>query len=257
MPDFEFPASDREWIEPYLPCPVPWVTKHRPFVTLTYASSLDAALTLVPGQQTWLSGPQSTAMTHYLRSKHDAILVGVGTAIAANPSLNCRLADTENSQLQPVIIDPSGRWHMDQSSSVIRAYENGNGKAPWIVTSTEPSRHNRELLDRIGGRFLIMERTDERGQISWTEIMAALHRQCIRSVMVEGGANVINSLLSPENKHLLDSVIVCIAPMWFGHGSASAIPSRDGVTSTNTLARLHDIKWHQLGDDAILCALVN
>lgn len=97
-----FPASARPFLEPYLP---PLSTQEeptaaningqhgrsRPFTTLTFATSLDSALSLAPGVRTVLSGPQSKAMTHYLRSRHQAILIGVGTANADDPGLNCRI----------------------------------------------------------------------------------------------------------------------------------------------------------------------
>lgn len=112
-----FPASARPFLEPYLPPlstqqqpqpPPPPTTssssstarpantngqnaRSRPYTTLTFATSLDSALSLAPGVRTVLSGPQSKAMTHYLRSRHQAILIGVGTANADNPGLNCRI----------------------------------------------------------------------------------------------------------------------------------------------------------------------
>ena len=87
-----YPEKDRGFLEPYIPAPNRQPRDATlPFVTLTFATSLDSALSLAPGAQTALSGPQSKAMTHYLRSRHDGIMVGVGTAIADNPSLNCRI----------------------------------------------------------------------------------------------------------------------------------------------------------------------
>ncbi|QKX54448.1 uncharacterized protein TRUGW13939_01534 [Talaromyces rugulosus] len=100
-----FPASARPFLEPYLPPlsqqePTPanidrQNARSRPFTTLTFATSLDSALSLAPGVRTALSGPQSKAMTHYLRSRHQAILIGVGTANADDPGLNCRIAGTD------------------------------------------------------------------------------------------------------------------------------------------------------------------
>ena len=86
-----------------------------PHLTLTYAMSLDCKISLARGAQTALSGSRTRAMTHYLRSRHDAILIGVGTAEADDPSLNCRFsADGVNKldlEKQPilVILDPNGR----------------------------------------------------------------------------------------------------------------------------------------------------
>lgn len=65
--------------------------QQQPFLTLTYAQSLDSHLSLAPGVRTTLSGAETKAMTHFLRSRHDAILVGAGTAVADDPGLNCRV----------------------------------------------------------------------------------------------------------------------------------------------------------------------
>lgn len=64
-----------------------------PFVTLTYAQSIDGSIAAVRGVPTLLSGPASMKMTHTLRTLHDAILVGIGTVLADNPSLNARFAE--------------------------------------------------------------------------------------------------------------------------------------------------------------------
>ena len=64
-----------------------------PAVTLTYAQSLDGSLASAPGVPTAISGAESLRMTHALRAAHDAILVGVGTILADNPSLTVRLCD--------------------------------------------------------------------------------------------------------------------------------------------------------------------
>jgi 2,5-diamino-6-(ribosylamino)-4(3H)-pyrimidinone 5'-phosphate reductase len=96
-----YPDASRRFLIPYLPLPLPSPDTFEPLsakpatpyphVTLTYAQSLDGAIAAAPGVQTALSGPESKAMTHYLRSQHDGILVGIGTAMADDPSLNCRL----------------------------------------------------------------------------------------------------------------------------------------------------------------------
>ena len=83
----------------------------RPFVTLTYAQSLDGSIARVPGKRLQLSGPEAQAMTHRLRAVNDAILVGIGTVLADNPRLTVRLA--EGSDPQPVILDSKLRFPLD------------------------------------------------------------------------------------------------------------------------------------------------
>src|SRR5262245_20564673 len=75
----------------------------RPFVTLAYAQSLDGSITIARGQRYALSGPDALRLTHTLRARHDAILVGVGTVLADDPELRVRLVDGPSPQ--PVVVD--------------------------------------------------------------------------------------------------------------------------------------------------------
>ena len=236
--------------------PQPRAPRDRPFVTLTFAQSLDSSLALGPGIRTALSGPDTKAMTHYLRSVHDAILVGVGTAIADDPALNCRLEDVAgdvSKQPRPVVLDPHRRWDVE-TSACLRLAQQGRGKAPWILTgaaglATGPAEVNYISLSNI-------QDSDESHAhaFSWPEILKALHERGIQSVMIEGGGSVINSLLSPENASLVDAVIITIAPTWLGQGGVVVSPPRRQAGTA--VGRLRDTKWYQMGDDAVLCGFL-
>ncbi|KAI1418786.1 dihydrofolate reductase-like domain-containing protein [Xylaria sp. FL1777] len=295
-----FPAAERQRLEPHLPPyqsssdpkttdPSQSSCSALPFVTLTFATSLDSALALGPGIRTALSGPQSKAMTHYLRSRHDAICVGVGTAIADDPGLNSRL-DTaavqpsggskdgarnmagerrgESSgnvitthQPRPIIIDPRLRWDFTAQSKVMRLAREGKGLAPYIVTlEKEPPLHKREILEDAGGKFIILNaghgdegRTEDTRRLDWHVILSAVRQEGLRSIMIEGGGEVINSLLG-EKANWVDSVIVTIAPIWLGQGGVTVSPPRTNVD--RPVARLSDTMWMPLGDDVVLCGRI-
>ncbi|OMP88964.1 5-amino-6-(5-phosphoribosylamino)uracil reductase [Diplodia seriata] len=280
-----FPASDAAAIEPYLPptttkpsssSPSPSPPLDRPFVTLTFATSLDSALSLAPGTQTALSGPASKAMTHHLRSRHQAILVGAGTAVADDPSLNCRIegvggyggtddGEQLSGQPRPVVVDPRGRWDWGGGgredapmAKVLRLAGEGRGRAPWVLVAegrgVEVGPERRAVLEGCGGRVLEVA-TDEDGRMEWSRVLGRLAAEGIESVMVEGGAGVINKLLEPQNVHLVDSVIVTIAPTWLGQGGVVVSPPRrvDGDGTPVAAARLKEVKWCPLGEDVVLC----
>ncbi|KAI0803974.1 dihydrofolate reductase-like domain-containing protein [Xylaria sp. FL0064] len=302
-----FPAAERQRLEPHIPpsssSSHPMTATHspspqasHPFVTLTFATSLDSALALGPGIRTALSGPQSKAMTHYLRSRHDAICVGVGTAIADDPGLNSRLDaaveqcsgdgdgdgdgdDDDNGrkmtgetvdesgsggsgvtthQPRPIIIDPRLRWDFTGHSKVMRLAREGKGLAPYIVTlEKEPPPDKREILEDAGGKFIVLnpERDGEgkTDRLDWRTILAAVRQESLRSIMIEGGGEVINSLLS-EEASLVDSVIVTIAPIWLGRGGVTVSPPRTNID--RPAARLCDTTWMPLGDDIVLCGRI-
>lgn len=266
----EFPESDRDFLEPQLP-PRDGSTPRpdMPFTTLTFATSLDSSLALSPGTRTVLSGPQSKAMTHYLRSRHDGILIGVGTALADDPGLNCRLTGVGGygkegleGQPRPIVIDPSARWDFSDDSKLFQLCRQGRGLAPWIVTSLpELPVRKKEKLEQYGGRFLQLKMVtldDGQHRIDWCDLLKTLHINGLGSVMVEGGAQVINSLLEPQSMSLIDRVIVTIAPTWLGQGGVIVSPARrfDGEGNAISAARLKDVRWYPFGEDVVLCGQV-
>jgi len=241
---------DQAFLDQYLPVPKhtsqPSGTPEQhglPFVTLTYACSLDGMIALAPGVRTSLSGPETKSMTHYLRLKHDAILVGAGTAVADAPSLNCRYPGAGlDSQPRPIVVDPTGRWEADDSA-VGNLAEEKQGKEPWVVSL------NAGNSERV--RRLIVAESDD-GTMRWEEILKVLKAEGINSVMIEGGATVINTLLARSD--LVDSVIVTIAPTWLGQGGLAACPSAATENGQRVnAARLRETTWRQFGSDAVLC----
>ena len=236
----------------------------RPFVTLTYASSLDSMIALAHGARTALSGPETKSMTHYLRLYHDAILVGVGTAIADDPSLSCRYPGaTLETQPRPIILDPEMRWDLYNSKVCHLAIEK-KSKAPWMIhTPRELTSEacwtfgSERLLVNDDGRALTSSETKTQPKVSrkieWHSILKVLKQKGINSVMIEGGATIINDLVSQPS--LVDSMVVTIAPTWLGHGGVTVSPAPKTGSDGQRInaARLQETAWRQFGDDAVLC----
>ena len=311
-----FPDSSAALLERYVPPdgatpPLPESSvsgpklSSRPFVTLTFATSLDSSLSLAPGVRTRLSGPGSKAMTHYLRSRHAAILIGVSTLLADAPALNCRVTittpttnttpattatDTTTAtnhatpptssseplnnappasvsaqlppQPRPIIVDPHLRWTPDPTDKVLELAGRGAGLAPFVLTGVESDAlpaASVALLERLGGKYIHIGATptgpDGRLRFNWRDIFQALHREGLGSVMVEGGGQIINSLLDPAYHELIDSVIVTIAPTWLGRGGVVVSPDRltDATGVPLPVARLSDVSWYPFGQDVVLC----
>lgn len=246
-----FPAP----LLPYLPTTPPSLEK--PFLTLTYATSLDSRLSLSPGSPTALSGLASKSTTHHLRSFHAAILVGVGTANADDPGLNCRHEGVGlERQPRPVIVDPTFRWGVTAASRAIETARKGEGLAPFVIVKEEPEQgdERRGVLEAVGGKLVVLGGTDRRW--SWQLLLETLKELGLDSVMVEGGGAVIHDLLAEENLRLIDSVIITIAPVYLGQGGVGAAPAacigQDGQTVP--AVRFKDVKWCILERDVIMAA---
>ncbi|KAL9049989.1 MAG: hypothetical protein Q9162_006904 [Coniocarpon cinnabarinum] len=243
-----FPQHHRQSLEPYLPQPQRQRPHNgspgKPHVTLTYAMSLDAMIAAAPGTRTALSGAESKAMTHYLRTRHTAILVGRGTAQADDPALNSRLEDAKlEHQPRPVVLDGRGSWRPSAESKIMQMARAGRGLSPWVLTDS-----TRSLDPETSSQIKYLQVTDG-SQITWPTVLQKLHEEGIDSVMIEGGAEVIQALLK-HHMNLVDSLIVTVAPVFLGDNGVR-------VTS-DTLGRsmIHHTQWITLGADVVMCAKI-
>jgi 2,5-diamino-6-(ribosylamino)-4(3H)-pyrimidinone 5'-phosphate reductase len=262
----QYPAHARAFLEPYLP-PTNATSTTTPHVTLTYASSLDSRITLVPGIRTVLSGPEAKAMTHYLRYRHDAILIGVRTAIADNPALNCRLEGAGGyggkggaNQPRPIILDPHARLVIHPDMKMLQMVKQGKAKAPWIIIASKTTPHPvavRTLKAHLGEYVKLHYgyHPGEPAGFDWASIFGMLYNEGIKSVMVEGGGCVIGELLREPHARLIDSLIVTIAPTFLGKTGVMVSPDpRFDAQGQPMAARLKEVKWQPMGqDDVIMC----
>jgi len=209
----------------------------RPFVTLTYAQSLDGCIAADPGQPLSLSGPQSLVLTHRLRAAHDAILVGIGTVLADNPLLNVRLV--EGKDPQPVIVDSQLRFPLEANLLCHHPL------APWIATSDQADRERQRRLEAAGARVLRLP-SRAGGTVDLEALLRQLGAWGINSLMVEGGARIITSFLG---RQLVDHLILTVVPRLVG-----------GVHAVGNLGQfeparfpgLRNVGHQRLGEDLVL-----
>lgn len=206
----------------------------RPTVTITYAQSLDGAIAARQGEPTLLSGPESLVMTHRLRAEHDAILVGIGTVLSDDPRLTTRLINGKNPQ--PVVLDSHLRMPLD-------ARLLHGPRPPWIAAVEDSDPERVRVLEEAGARVFRLP-ADAAGQVDLAALLRCLVKAGIRSVMVEGGARVLTSVMSAG---LADRIVLTIAPALLGGLRPFATPAAP-------LPHLVAPRYHQLGEDIILVA---
>jgi GTP cyclohydrolase II len=176
----------------------------RPFVTLSYAQSMDGCIAARPGEQLALSGQESLILTHKLRAAHDAILIGIGTVLSDNPHLTVRLV--EGKYPQPVIADSRLRLPLD--INLLRNHP----MSPLIVTGEHADRERQKILEDAGARVIRVS-SDARGRVSLPLMLERLSELGIKSLMVEGGARIITSFLCGQ---LVDHIVLTVAPIFVG-----------------------------------------
>ena len=182
----------------------PVKSRNRPFITLTYAQSLDGSIAARDKTQLTLSGEESFTLTHELRSLHSSILVGRKTVMADNPRLTVRLVQGKNPT--PVVLDTHGK--ISPNSKIFQEQE----RNVYIVGSRESGAFDTFCTTNNGYKKLYCE-TLENGLLDLNHLMSLLQNQGVESVMVEGGSKVISNFLSAG---LVDCLLLTISPKLVG-----------------------------------------
>jgi 3,4-dihydroxy 2-butanone 4-phosphate synthase/GTP cyclohydrolase II len=203
-----------------------------PFVTVSYAQSLDGSIAASSGHPLALSGRTSLTLTHALRSAHDAILVGIGTILADDPRLTVRMVAGPDPQ--PVVLDSHLRF--PQTARLL-----DHPRGAWIATTAPVSASAASLPPQA--RILRVV-ADRHGQVSLVDLLRALAEQGIRSIMVEGGRQVLSSFVQQQ---LANFAVVTIAPRFVGGLSAMTLPPANGKRQPQP--RLSNVEYAPAGED--------
>lgn len=207
-----------------------------PFVTLTYAQSIDGSIAVDSRVPYALSSRQSLTLTHFLRAHHDALLVGVNTILSDDPQLNVRYYEGEDPQ--PVILDSSLRTPPD--CRVLKQSK----KPPIIVTTGESDPAKREALLSAGATILVVQPSED-GCVDLQETLTKLSQLGIRTLMVEGGSKIIGTFLK---HHLVNYCVITITPKIIGGLKAIDDLCRSGEQAPLSIT---DCQYHILGSDII------
>jgi 3,4-dihydroxy 2-butanone 4-phosphate synthase/GTP cyclohydrolase II len=210
----------------------------RPFITVTYAQSVDGSIAGRNREQLRLSGDESMCLTHHLRASHDAILVGIGTVVADDPRLTVRQAPGRDPQ--PVVLDTHFR-----TPETCRLVQNPTLR-PWIMGGDAAAMAQAGKLSVAGAVATLVPATDD-DRVDLPSVLRLLTERGVASLMVEGGARVITSFVKAR---LVDQFIITIAPRMVG---GLPVFERDAFPEP-PLQGFSSIAYQQLGPDLIIWA---
>jgi diaminohydroxyphosphoribosylaminopyrimidine deaminase / 5-amino-6-(5-phosphoribosylamino)uracil reductase len=213
----------------------------RPLVTLKLATSLDGRIATADGESRWISGPEARERTHALRADHDAILVGIGTVLADDPQLTCRLPGFDSRSPVRVIIDRHLR--IPPTSRLIG---DAHRIPTWIITlrSADPA-HRDALLVR--GITLIDVDPDPEGQIDLAAALGSIAARGITRLLVEGGAGLAGALIRAR---LVDRLVWVHAPLLIGADGIAAIAAI-GLRGLGGAPAFERLSTETLGNDML------
>ena len=216
-----------------------YITKNLPFVTMKYAMTMDGKIAAYTGRSKWITSEAARADSQTDRLKHAAIMVGMGTVLADDPMLTCRL---ENGR-DPIriICDTSLRTPLD-SAIVTTA-----NKVPTIIATCCDSAPRLAEYEKLGCRIISCEM--QNGHVSLPYLMEVLGSMKIDSILLEGGGELNWSALQSG---IVNKVKAYIAPKIFGGAEAKSPVSGMGVPSPDSAFRLADTAVKRIGCDILL-----
>lgn len=208
-----------------------------PFVTLSYAQSVDGSIAARPSRPFALSSGKSFEMTHLLRSRHDALLVGINTVLMDDPRLTVRLCEGDNPQ--PVVLDSRLRFRDDAK---LLAHPD---KHPLLFTTAAAPAAEVARIEDKGASVHVLPK-DRLGRVDLNAALQCLADRGVKRLMVEGGATVINSFLW---SCLVDYCVITVVPKFIG-----GLKAVDNLCPSENLPPLSivDCRYQPLGGDLII-----
>ena len=189
------------------------VRRGRPLVTVKLATTLDGRIAMPSGESRWITGAPARARAHLLRAQHDAVMVGIGTVLADDPELACRLNGLGTRPPVRIVVDRQLR--IPPTARLLAAA----GAAPiWLLTAACADPIRRRAIEESGAS--VIEVADAGGAIDLAGALAALGARGITRLLVEGGARLAAGLLKAR---LVDRLAWFQAPRLIGGDGIAAI----------------------------------
>ncbi len=216
------------------------VTTGLPFVILKSAMTLDGKTATASGDSKWITSEKSRSYVHKLRAVVDGIMVGVGTVIADDPQLTCRL---EGKRKDPVRIVVDSRLRIPVNARVLHL---DSGSKTCIATTLRESEKIDEL--RKSGVEIISCRENS-GRVDLEDLLRKLGAMGIQSLLLEGGRELAGEAL---RLGLIDKFLLFYAPKLCGGGDGLGLFAGTGVGRMDDAQRLGDIQIRRFGEDLLI-----
>jgi diaminohydroxyphosphoribosylaminopyrimidine deaminase/5-amino-6-(5-phosphoribosylamino)uracil reductase len=212
------------------------LTTGLPFVTAKWALTLDGKTATASTDSRWISSEQARQFVHALRGRMDAIIIGIGTALADDPLLTAR----PSGPRCPVRVVLDGAARLPLHGNLVRTAR----EFPVIVAVTaRADAGRRHALEQAGCEILQLGGS---GPTAMNELLQALSRRAMTNVFVEGGGRLTGSFLDAGH---IDAVEVFVAPCVEGGDHAYTAVRGRGSQLMNEALRLRDVEVGRAGDD--------
>ncbi len=220
-----------------------YIISKNPFVLLKFAMSLDGKIATSTGQSQWISCEESRRRVHSLRNKYMAIMVGIGTVLADDPELTCRIEGGRN----PIRIIADSNLAVPLDARVLT----GQDEAKTIIATASGNADKEAALCEMGIEVIHCPAADDRVDIS--ALMSILGERGIDSVLVEGGGTLSDAVIRSGEA---DKVMCFAAPIIIGGESAKGPVGGRGFENLRDALKLDDFVAEMVGSDICITGRV-
>ncbi len=227
-----------------------WIVHRTPWVIVKAAMTLDGKIATATGESKWITSARSRNYAMHLREGADAILAGINTLLADNPSLTLRGRSAEyrvkaGRPLRRIILDSQARTPL--TARVVT--DNLAGLTTIVVTKNAPAKRVAVLARHVR----VWTAPMRQGRISLSWLLKRLGQENVTSLLVEGGGEVNATFLEQGLAH---RIAFFYAPKILGGRAAIKAVAGTGARNLTEMVRLRDLKWRRAGPDLLLTALV-
>ena len=216
-----------------------YITTGRPFVSLKYAMTMDGKIAAYTGASKWVTG--ETARSHVQRQRHRfrGIMVGVGTVLADDPLLTCRMENGRN----PIRVICDTHLRTPPQAQVVTTAD----QIPTILATCCAAPERQAVYQRAGCQVLCLN--EENGHVDLRQLMERLGQEQIDSILLEGGGTLNWAALECG---IVQQVQAYIAPKLLGGRAAKTPVEGVGVPTPDDAFRLKNSRMERLGEDLLI-----
>lgn len=216
-----------------------YITTKRPYVAMKYAMTMDGKIATRTGASKWITGEAARNHVQTLRHAYKGIMVGIGTVLADNPMLNCRM----QGGIDPVRIVCDTHLRIPMDCQIVQT-------ADTIETILATSTNEKEKIDQlIKKEVQILQIPEKDGCIDLNLLMQTLGEKGIDSILLEGGGRLNDSFLREK---LIQKAYVYLAPKIFGGEDAKTPVEGIGVSLPEQSANFKLQQIQQIEEDILL-----
>ena len=216
-----------------------YITTKTPYVAMKYAMTADGKIATCTGASKWITGETARQHVHTLRHRYTGIMAGIGTVLADDPMLNCRI----DRGRDPVRIICDSRLRIPLDSQLCRT----SGEQRTIVACAQGDPEKKTILEAMG--ITVLDLPDETGRVDLPALMAALGAMEIDGILLERGGTLNEDMLQ---KGLVNRVYAYIAPKIFGGREAKTPVEGRGFLTLDDCVHLSQPTVSVLGEDLLL-----